>query len=54
MEENYLKIGIFLGDIKKPKSVGALTFELSFVEELLAQKTEHEFVIYYFGKKNIF
>lgn len=49
-----MKIGIFLGDIKKPQSVGGLTFELSFVEELLKQETNHEFVFYYFGPKNIF
>lgn len=49
-----MKIGIYLGDIKKPNSVGDLTFEMSFVEELLAQKTTHEFVFYYFGAKNIF
>ena len=49
-----MKIGIFLGDIKKPHSMGDLTFELSFVEELLSHETNHEFVFYYFGKKNIF
>lgn len=49
-----MKIGIYLGDIKKPHSVGDLTFELSFVEELLKQETNHEFVIYYFGKKQDF
>lgn len=46
-----MKIGIYLGDIKKPYSVGDLTFELSFVEELLKQDTNHDFVFYYFGKK---
>jgi len=46
-----LRIGIYLGDIKKPESVGDLTFELSFVDELLKQDTVHEFVFYYFGKK---
>ncbi len=49
-----LKIGIYLGDVKKPASVGDLTFELSFVDELLSQKTKHEFVFYYFGKENLF
>jgi len=49
-----LKIGIYLGDIKKPQSVGDLTFELSFVEELLKQDTNHEFVFYYFGQKQDF
>ncbi|MBQ7287741.1 MAG: glycosyltransferase family 4 protein [Candidatus Gastranaerophilales bacterium] len=49
-----MKIGIYLGDIKKPNSVGDLTFELSFVEELLKQETNHEFIFYYFGKKNLF
>ena len=49
-----MKIGFYLGDIKKPESQGDLTFELSFVDELLSQKTGHEFVFYYFGKKNIF
>ena len=49
-----MKIGIYLGDIKKPQSVGDLTFELSFVEELLKQETTHEFVFYYFGKKQDF
>ena len=49
-----MKIGIYLGDIKKPESQGGLTFELSFVEELLSNKTNHEFIFYYFGKKNIF
>ena len=46
-----MKIGIYLGDIKKPQSVGDLTFELSFVEELLKQDTSHDFVFYYYGKK---
>ena len=49
-----MKIGIYLGDIKKPDSVGGLTFELSFVDELLKFDTEHEYVFYYFGKKNLF
>ena len=49
-----MKIGIYLGDIKKPESVGDLTFELSFLEELLNLKTGHSFVFYYFGEKNIF
>ncbi len=49
-----MKIGIYLGDIKKPQSVGDLTFELSFVEELLKQDTVHEFIFYYFGKKQTF
>ena len=49
-----MKIGIYLGDIKKPKSVGDLTFELSFVDEILSQNTGHDYVFYYFGKKNIF
>jgi hypothetical protein len=49
-----LKIGIYLGDIKKPQSVGDLTFELSFVDELLKQETQHEFVFYYFGQKQDF
>lgn len=49
-----MKIGIYLGDIKKPNSVGDLTFELSFVEELLAQDTNHDFVFYYFGQKQDF
>lgn len=46
-----MKIGIYLGDIKKPQSVGDLTFEMSFVEELLKQDTHHEFVFYYYGQK---
>lgn len=46
-----MKIGIFLGDVKKPESVGDFTFELSFVEELLKQDTNHDFIFYYFGKK---
>ena len=49
-----MRIGIYLGDIKKPDSVGELTFELSFVEELLKQDTAHEFVFYYFGQKQEF
>ncbi len=49
-----MKIGIYLGDIKRPKSQGDLTFELSFVEEILKSDTSHNFVFYYFGKKNIF
>jgi len=49
-----LKIGIYLGDIKKPQTYGQLTFELSFVNELLNFDTNHEFVFYYFGQKNIF
>ena len=49
-----MKIGIYLGDIKKPNSYGELTFELSFVDELLKKTTAHEFIFYYFGKKNIF
>lgn len=49
-----MKVGIYLGDIKKPSSLGGLTFELSFVDELLKQESEHDFVVYYFGKKNIF
>lgn len=49
-----MKIGIYLGDIKKPQSVGDLTFELSFVEELLKQDTNHDFVFYYFGQKQDF
>ena len=49
-----MKIGIYLGDIIKPYSVGGLTFELSFVEELLKQNTTHEFVFYYFGEKDVF
>ena len=43
-----------MGDIKKPISLGGLTFEMSFVDELLKQKTNHGFVFYYFGKKNVF
>lgn len=46
-----MRIGIYLGDIKRPESVGDLTFELSFVEELLKQDTVHDFVFYYFGRK---
>jgi len=49
-----LRVGIYLGDIKKPKSVSGLTFELSFVDKILKTETEHEFVFYYFGKRNIF
>ena len=49
-----MKIGIYLGDIKKPYSVGDLTFELSFVEELLKCETTHEYVFYYFGAKDLF
>ena len=49
-----MKIGIYLGDIKKPESIGDLTFEMSFINELLRHKSSHEFVVYYFGKKNIF
>jgi len=49
-----LKIGIYLGDIKKPYSLGEYTFELSFVYELLKRETNHEFVFYYFGKNSKF
>jgi len=49
-----LKIGVYLGDIKKHNSVGDLTFELSFVNELLSHKSDHNFVFYYFGEKNVF
>ncbi len=49
-----MKIGIYLGDIKKPISLGGLTFEMSFVDELMKRETNHEFVFYYVGKKNIF
>ncbi len=49
-----MKIGIYLGDIKSPESIGDLTFELSFIDELVKQKTNHEFVVYYFGKKAFF
>ena len=49
-----MKIGIYLGDIKRPQSLGGLTFELTFVDELLKQKTNHEFIFYYFGEKNMF
>ena len=49
-----MRIGIYLGDIKSPESMGDLTFELSFINELLKQETNHEFVVYYFGKKNYF
>ena len=49
-----MKIGVYLGDIKKPQSLGGLTFELTFVDEILKQKTNHEFIFYYFGEKNAF
>ncbi|MBR2069196.1 MAG: glycosyltransferase family 4 protein [Candidatus Gastranaerophilales bacterium] len=49
-----MKIGFYLGDIKKPQSLGELTFELSVVNEILSRDSDHEFVFYYFGKKNIF
>ena len=49
-----MRVGIYLGDIKKPESQGDLTYELSFVDEILSQNTSHEFIFYYFGKKNIF
>ena len=49
-----MKIGFYLGDIKKPQSLGELTFELSVVDEILSRESNHEFVFYYFGKKNIF
>ncbi len=49
-----MKVGFYLGDIKKPNSLGGLTFELSFVEELIKQESCHEFIFYYFGKKNLF
>lgn len=49
-----MKIGIYLGDIKKPESIGDLTFEYTFVKQLLKTETNHKFVFYYFGKKNIF
>ncbi len=49
-----MKIGFYLGDIKRPQSLGELTFELSVVDEILSRDSEHEFVFYYFGKKNIF
>ena len=49
-----MKIGFYLGDIKKPESLGELTFELSVVKEILSRDTNHEFVFYYFGKKGIF
>ncbi|MBR1617338.1 glycosyltransferase [bacterium] len=49
-----MKIGIYLGDIKKPNSYGELTFEHSFIDELIKADVSHEFIFYYFGKKNIF
>ena len=49
-----MKIGFYLGDIKKPISLGELTFELSVVKEIISRETEHEFVFYYFGKNKIF
>ena len=49
-----MKIGIYLGDIKKPKSLSGLTFELSFVDKILKADTEHEFIFYYYGKRDIF
>lgn len=49
-----MKIGFYLGDIKKPLSLGELTFELSVVNEIISREANHEFVFYYFGKKNIF
>lgn len=45
-----MKIGIYLGDIKKPYSLGEYTFELSFVHELLKREANHEFIFYFFGK----
>lgn len=50
----YLKIGIYLGDISKPASMGECTFEMTFVDELLKHNSNHEFVFYYFGKNNLF
>ena len=49
-----MKIGIYLGDYKKPESIGDLTFETTFINELLKRNCDHEFVVYYFGKKNLF
>ncbi len=49
-----MKIGIYLGDIKKPESIGDYTFVISFVKELLKTKAPHEFIFYYFGQKNAF
>ena len=49
-----MKIGIYLGDIKKAESVGDLTFETTFINELLKHKSSHEFIVYYFGKNNLF
>ena len=49
-----MKIGIYLGDIKKAESIGDLTFEMTFINELLKHKTAHDFIVYYFGKKNLF
>ena len=49
-----MKIGIYLGDIKRPQSLGGLTFELTFVDELLKQKTNHEFIFYYLKKRRCF
>lgn len=49
-----MKIGIYLGDVKNPESIGDLTFELSFIDELLSGKTNHDFTVYYYGKNNLF
>jgi len=49
-----LKIGIYLGDIKNPESIGDLTFEMTYVDELVNHKSSHDFIVYYFGKKNLF
>ena len=49
-----MKIGIYLGDIKKAESIGDFTFEMTFINELLRRKSVHDFIVYYFGKKNLF
>ncbi len=49
-----MKIGFYLGDIKKPLSLGGLTFESSVVNEIISRESDHEFVFYYFGKDDIF
>ena len=50
-----MKIGIYLGDIKKPNSMGDLTFELSFVEEFASSsKTSKSNLFSFLGAKTTF
>ena len=40
-----MKIGIYLGDIKKPKSLGELSMELSFAEEIIKHIGDKDYII---------